>query len=135
MQFLLRAASSADIGALLTLWQEAAENSSRPPDSREALEALLARDADAVIVADVASELIGSVIAGWDGWRCHLYRLAVRPEWRRKGVASALLHAAEDRYRALGATRVDAMVLEGTASLRRSGEPGASPGKTAGAAG
>ena len=112
MHFLLRAVTAADIEALLALWQEAAENDDRPPDRREALDALLARDCHAVIVAEHDGELIGSVIAGWDGWRSHLYRLAVRPAWRRKGVASALLHAAEDRYRALGAARIDAMVLE-----------------------
>ena len=56
--------------------------------------------------------MIGAVIAGWGGWRCHLYRLAVRPRWRRRGVASALLRAAEDRFRALGAGRADAMVLD-----------------------
>ena len=113
MQFVLRAASGADIEALLALWREAAGNDDRPPDRRGALNALLARDTGAVIVAEQDGGLIGSVIAGWDGWRCHLYRLAVRPAWRRKGVASALLHAAEDRYRTLGATRVDAMVHEG----------------------
>jgi ribosomal protein S18 acetylase RimI-like enzyme len=74
---------------------------------------VLGRDPDAVIVAEHEGELVGSVIAGWDGWRCHLYRLAVRPAWRRRGVASALLQAAEDRFIAVGATRADAMVLDG----------------------
>ncbi len=110
--FMLRTATAADIGGLLALWQQAAENDSRPPDSREALTALLGRDPQAAIVAEHDGELIGSVIAGWDGWRCHLYRLAVRPAWRRRGVGSALLRAAEDRARALGAGRIDAMVLD-----------------------
>jgi ribosomal protein S18 acetylase RimI-like enzyme len=66
---------------------------------------------DAVILAEHDGELIGSVIAGWDGWRSHLYRLAVRPAWRRRGAGSALLQAAEDRFKDLGAARVDAMVL------------------------
>jgi len=61
---------------------------------------------------DSLARLIGSVIAGWDGWRCHLYRLAVRPAWRRRGVGSVLLRAAEDRFKALGAARADAMVLD-----------------------
>ena len=72
-------------------------------------------DLDAVIIAEQDGELAGSVIAGWDGWRGRLYRLAVSPARRRQGVAAALLRAAEARLRALGAARVDAMVLEDNA--------------------
>jgi ribosomal protein S18 acetylase RimI-like enzyme len=113
MSFVLRAAVAGDVDALLGLWREAAENDSRPPDTRAAVEALLGRDPDATIVAEDDGELVGSVIAGWDGWRCHLYRLAVRPAARRRGVGSALLAAAEQRFKTLGAVRVDAMVLDG----------------------
>ena len=112
MPFTLRAAAAADIDGILEMWQEAAENATRSPDTREAVAALLGRDPDAVILAEHDGELIGSVIAGWDGWRCHLYRLAVRPAWRRRGAGSALLRAAEDRFKALGAARADAMVLD-----------------------
>jgi ribosomal protein S18 acetylase RimI-like enzyme len=107
----LRTGAAADVDGLLELWAEAAENAERAPDTRAAVTALLGRDPDAVIVAEHDGELVGSVIAGWDGWRCHLYRLAVRPAWRRRGVGSALLRAAEDRFRAVGAARADAMVL------------------------
>ena len=111
MPFTLRAATTADIDGILKMWQEAAENAARPLDTREAVTALLGRDPDAVILAEHDGELIGSVIAGWDGWRYHLYRLAVCPAWRRRGVGSVLLQAAEDRFKALGADRADAMVL------------------------
>jgi len=113
MRFALRTACADDVDGLLDLWQAAAENESRPPDTRPAVAALLGRDAAAVILAEHDGELVGSVIAGWDGWRYHLYRLAVLPGWRRQGVGGALLAAAEDRFRALGATRIDAMVLDG----------------------
>ena len=113
VSLILRSATVADVDGLLGLWREAAENTSRAPDTREAVTALLGRDPDAVIMAEQDGELVGSVIAGWDGWRCHLYRLAVRPAWRRRGVGSALLEAAEDRFRAVGAARADAMVLDG----------------------
>ena len=52
------------------------------------------------------------MIAGWDGWRYHLYRLAVHPDYRRQGVATALLDWAEQRLVDLGASRIDAMVLD-----------------------
>jgi ribosomal protein S18 acetylase RimI-like enzyme/SAM-dependent methyltransferase len=110
--FVLRTAETGDIDALLELWRDAAENSARPPDTHQAVTALLRRDPEAVIIAAHDGNLIGSVIAGWDGWRGHLYRLAVHPAWRRRGVGSALLRAAESRLRALGADRSDALVLE-----------------------
>ena len=112
MPFELRTATVADVDGLLGLWREAAENDSRPRDTRQAVSALLVRDPDAVILAEHDGDLIGSVIAGWDGWRCHLYRLAVRPAWRRRGVGTALLRAAEDRFKAFAAIRADAMVLD-----------------------
>lgn len=55
---------------------------------------------------------MGSVIAGYDGWRCSLYRLAVLPSHRRRGISAALLAAAEQRFLAVGGRRGDAMVLE-----------------------
>jgi ribosomal protein S18 acetylase RimI-like enzyme len=112
MPFDFRAADAADTEALLGLWLEAAENDGRPADTRAAVEALLRRDPAAVILAEHNGELAGSLIAGWDGWRAHLYRLAVRPAWRRRGLGTALLTAAEQRFRSLGAARIDAMVLD-----------------------
>ncbi|WP_419723306.1 GNAT family N-acetyltransferase [Streptosporangium roseum] len=50
------------------------------------------------------------MIAGWDGWRAHLYRLAVAPA-RRQGVGTVLIWAAEERFAKFGAFRADAMVL------------------------
>jgi ribosomal protein S18 acetylase RimI-like enzyme len=118
--YVIRSASVADVSSLLELWESAAENDSRPVDTREAVLALLRRDPSAVLVAcGPGDELVGSIIAGWDGWRYHLYRLAVLPSWRRQGLGSALLDAAEARFKALGATRSDAMVLTGNSLGQR----------------
>ena len=108
----LRAADSRELGAVLTFWATAAENASRPPDTPGALAALHLRDPDALIVAVEGDRIVGTIIAGWDGWRCHLYRLAVDPQRRRNGIGRALIEAAENRIRALGGTRIDAMVLD-----------------------
>jgi ribosomal protein S18 acetylase RimI-like enzyme len=108
----LRGATTDDIDQVLALWQVAAENAARPVDSRAAVEAQIARDPEALIVAEQGGELVGSIIAGFDGWRFHLYRLAVHPRARRQGLGRTLLDAAEARFAALGATRIDAMVLD-----------------------
>jgi ribosomal protein S18 acetylase RimI-like enzyme len=112
-EFSLRTASPEDIESLIAFWNIAGENDSRPTDSTDATRRLLERDPDATIVAEHDRTLVGTVIAGWDGWRAHLYRLAVHPDHRRQGIGSLLLNAAEQRLAALGATRFDAMVLEG----------------------
>jgi ribosomal protein S18 acetylase RimI-like enzyme len=114
MTVTLRSATADDIEAVLALWLDGAENRSRPADTRESVTAQLDRDPAALIVAvdDDDGRLVGTIIVGWDGWRCHLYRLAVRPARRRNGIGHALIVAAEERGRALGAGRIDAMVLD-----------------------
>jgi ribosomal protein S18 acetylase RimI-like enzyme len=111
----VRAAESHELSAVLAFWGAAAENTNRPPDSHAALAALHLRDPDALLVAVDGQKIAGTVIAGWDGWRCHLYRLAVDPARRRAGIGRALIAAAELRFRALGGTRADAMVLDDNA--------------------
>ncbi|WP_091049317.1 GNAT family N-acetyltransferase [Nocardioides sp. YR527] len=110
----LRPAVLADVPALMELWEVAAENDSRPTDSAAKVEAVILRDPEACTVAVTAEgRVVGSLISGWDGWRAHLYRLAVHPDVRRQGLARRLLSHAEDRLVCLGASRIDAMVLEG----------------------
>ncbi|MET9116476.1 GNAT family N-acetyltransferase [Streptomyces longwoodensis] len=106
----IRAAGPADLDAVLAFWRTAAEGTSIS-DDRDGVERLLARDPEALLLAESAGDLVGTVIAGFDGWRCHLYRLAVHPGHRRRGVGSALLAAAEERFARLGGRRGDAMVL------------------------
>lgn len=110
-ELLFRTGRADDADVLLRFWSIAAENSGRPTDTREAVERLLDRDAEALIVAERDGRVVGTVIAGFDGWRYHLYRLAVDPGERRRGIGRALLERAEKRLVRWGATRLDAMVL------------------------
>ncbi|EFL30616.1 acetyltransferase [Streptomyces viridochromogenes DSM 40736] len=106
----IRAATPEDLDTVLAFWKVAAEGTSIS-DDRAGVERLIARDPEALILAEWDGEPAGTVIAGFDGWRCHLYRLAVHPDLRRRGIGSALLAAAEERFVRLGGRRADAMVL------------------------
>ena len=111
MTTLLRAARAAEIPAVLRLWDEADVEPTRTDDA-ESLGLLLDHDPGALIVADDEGALVGSVIATFDGWRGSIYRLAVASDRRRGGLGRQLLEAAERRLAALGATRLQAIVVE-----------------------
>jgi ribosomal protein S18 acetylase RimI-like enzyme len=105
----LRAGTIDEVEALPALWKRA-ETGPSTTETADDVRWLLERDADALLVADVDGEIVGSLIAGWDGWRGTFYRLAVDPEYRRRGLATAMVRAGEERLRALGAKRLNAIV-------------------------
>jgi ribosomal protein S18 acetylase RimI-like enzyme len=107
----LRMADLSDLSAVLAFWRIAAEDTDRQ-DTVEGLGRLIRRDPEALLLAEAGDRLVGTLIVGWDGWRLHLYRLAVHPEARRTGIARMLLGEADRRARVHGAQRMDAMVLD-----------------------
>ena len=107
----IRPARPDEAAAVLEFWRAAAEGTSISDDSN-GVRTLIERDPGALLLAVEADRVVGTVIAGFDGWRCHLYRLAVAPDRRRRGIGSALLDAAHRRFESFGGRRADAMVLE-----------------------
>jgi ribosomal protein S18 acetylase RimI-like enzyme len=96
---------------VLELWR-ASDAVPTPTDRLEPLRVLLTVDPGALIVADAGGELVGSLIAAWNGWRGSFYRLAVHPAHRRGGLATRLVRAGEQRLRERGALRLDALVAD-----------------------
>ena len=105
----LRPAVVADIPDVLTFWTEATAEPSSTDDA-DGIAALLERAPGSLIVAVDADAIVGTVIAGWDGWRGALYRLAVAPTHRRRGIATALVNGAEQHLRTQGVRRMHLIV-------------------------
>jgi ribosomal protein S18 acetylase RimI-like enzyme len=64
-----------------------------------------------VVVKD--RDVIGTVMAGYDGHRGWIYSLAVLPMYRNQGLGSALLSHAEQKLSSLGCMKINLQVLEG----------------------
>ena len=111
----VRSARAADIPRVLALWRAAGAIPS-VTDHAGALEGLLAHDPGALLVAEEDGEIVGTVISAWDGWRGALYRLAVDPGRRRRGLARTLVERGVDRLRSLGAARVHVIAAADEAS-------------------
>jgi ribosomal protein S18 acetylase RimI-like enzyme len=94
----------------LGLWETSRSAASVTPDTVAAVEALLALDESVLLLAVEGDEVVGTLVVGWDGWRGNLYRLAVRTDFRRRGIALALVEEGHRHLRSLGARRVTALV-------------------------
>jgi ribosomal protein S18 acetylase RimI-like enzyme len=98
-----------DIGQVLELWARAGASPTLT-DTPEVLAQLLESTQSVLLLAEIDGGLAGTVIGGWDGWRGNIYRLAVVPEYRRRGVASALMREVDAALAAMGARRITALV-------------------------
>jgi ribosomal protein S18 acetylase RimI-like enzyme len=112
LRYRVRPAGIGDAAAVLELWR-VADAVPSATDDPPALELLLTRAPEGLLVAETDDgAIIGSVVAVFDGWRANLYRLAVHPEHRRRGVATALVEDAERRCRDAGCRRISALVVQ-----------------------
>lgn len=111
MGLMIRRARPEDLPAVLELWRVAGVVPGHT-DDLDSLHLLVERDPDALLVAEDAGAVVGSVIAAWDGWRGTIYRLAVAPSQRRQGLGRTLLGHAEERLRTVGAVRLQAIAVE-----------------------
>lgn len=71
---------------------------------------LLERASNTLLVAEAGGELVGTVVAGWDGWQGSISRLAVSDALRGQGVARRLVEAGELRLRERGAEEAITLV-------------------------
>jgi len=106
----VRAFVAADGPSLETLWSRVFPGD--PPRNAPAL--LIARKLEVqpelLLVAVLDEILVGAAMAGYDGVRGWIHHLAVAPEWRRRGVATALVRACEEGLRRLGCPKVNLQV-------------------------
>ncbi|HEF4759621.1 TPA: GNAT family N-acetyltransferase [Pseudomonas putida] len=89
--FNVRVMTLDDYEAVIELMRNTPGISLRDADSREATCRYLQRNPDMSFVAEVDGALCGCVMCGHDGRRGYLQHLLVLPEYRRRGIANALV--------------------------------------------
>ena len=99
-----------DAQAVLELWAQSRSEHASTADRLDDVERLIEDSPAALLVAERDGEIVGALIAGWDGWRGNMYRLAVREGHRRQGIGIALTRAGEEYLRGCGVRRVTALV-------------------------
>lgn len=107
---LIRRCRREDAPAVLGLWAQERSEHASTADHLDDVERLIGDSPAALLVAECAEEIVGALIAAWDGWRGNMYRLAVRQGSRRQGIGVALTRAGEEYLRGCGVRRVTALV-------------------------
>ena len=106
--FFIRECRPEEAEALLALWS-AAETSPSVTDTitdvQNAIESIAS-----VLVAEADAHIVGSLIATFDGWRGNMYRIAVHPDYQRRGIGRALVREGEKCLAKQGVKRITALV-------------------------
>jgi ribosomal protein S18 acetylase RimI-like enzyme len=101
------------------LWQEAFPNDSPWNKATTAIVEKMRFQPDLMLVALDGPVVVGSVMAGYDGHRGWISRIAVLQAYRHKRIGRALLSEAEKRLTALGCIKVNLQVLESNSAVIR----------------
>lgn len=107
----LRRLTLDDYDAVIALWQRAGLPTVRPTgrDSRSEFERQL-QHGQIVIGLEDGDQLIGVVVATNDTRKGWINRLAIDPDYRRRGYGEELVHAAEAALSELGLKIVAALI-------------------------
>lgn len=81
-------------------------------DSEEGITKFLARNPDTCFVAENGSIISGVIMVGTDGRRGYIYHTAVHPDFRRQGIAKALVQRAMEELETLGINKVALVAFE-----------------------
>ncbi len=110
MSIVIDACSKDDLVGVDALWRDAFPDDKPRHRAEAAVPMKLAFQPDLFLVARDGARVIGSILAGYDGYRGHINRVAVLKAYRRQGVGARLVREAESRLSALGCTKINLQI-------------------------
>lgn len=97
------------------LWRDAFPNDTAWNAAKISIPEKLKIQPDLLLVAVESGSVVGSIMAGYDGHRGWISRIAVLESCRRQGIGEALIREAEKRLAALGCIKVNLQVVASNA--------------------
>lgn len=111
----IRAYRESDENRVISLWNEVFAYTAPHNKPTAVIQHKLAVQRDLFFVAERGGELIGTLMAGYDGHRGWIYSVAVAPGARRQGTGTSLMKHAEAELASRGCPKVNLQVLTSNA--------------------
>lgn len=109
----IRSYRSEDQEQIVSLWQLAFPDEPEWNESRALIAVKLTVQPELFLVAVIDEQVVGTTIAGFDGVRGWVHKVATHPEYLRRGIGKKLMLAAEQVLRDLGCTKLNIQVRAG----------------------
>jgi ribosomal protein S18 acetylase RimI-like enzyme len=105
----IRPCHLADTQTVIDLWQRC--DLVRPQnDPMKDIRRKLSIQPEMFLLADIDGQVVGTIMAGYEGHRGWINYLATAPEFRRRGIARALMDEAERLLRIAGCPKINLQV-------------------------
>lgn len=106
----VRPFAESDEPSVVALWTEVFAGDPPRNEPRAVVRRKLGVQRELFLVGEAEGEVVGTVIAGFDGYRGWVYHLAVHPRCRRRGFGRKLMREAETRLAAIGCPKLNLQV-------------------------
>jgi ribosomal protein S18 acetylase RimI-like enzyme len=106
----IRAYAESDEAQVIQLWRDVFPDNPAWNVPQADIQRKLAVQRDLFLVGDLRGEIVGTVMAGFDGHRGWVHLVAVAPRHRQRGFGRALMTEAERRLRDIGCTKINLQV-------------------------
>ena len=106
-----------DSDAVEQLWKDVFPDDPPHNAPRKVIQEKMSVQKELFFVAEEDGAVIGTVISGYDGHRGWLYTVAVKPEWRRKGIGRQLVDHAVNALSKIGCHKVNLQVRSTNAKV------------------
>ena len=106
-----------DRDAVIALWQETFPDDTPWNKPADVIDRKTAFQPEGFLVAVRQGSVVGTIVAGYDGFRGWLHHVAVKPDNQGEGIARLLIEHAEQVLADLGCVKVNLQVRDSNSAV------------------
>lgn len=109
----IRVYEAGDREGVITLWNQVFRDDPPWNEPATVIDRKLTVQPDLFFVCESEGRIVGTVMAGFDGFRGWVHKVATDPQFRRQGIARRLMEAAERGLVSKGCRKLNLQVRDG----------------------